>query len=169
MEIAGLHNQLSQQAEQFGLFDSFSTVLSTNFASEPLFAAMGPVVTGVYSNVGYHSSLDNPANEAFVGAWQEAFGDTPFYVEADQYLALQMLFAAVEEAGTTDPTTVAETLSNLSMDSIVGPVEFRPDDNRLLRPEYIGQVVEADTESGLGWEIVTTAEADDAVPPVSCV
>ncbi|THJ25209.1 hypothetical protein E7Y31_23485 [Candidatus Frankia alpina] len=48
-------------------------------------------------------------------------------------------------------------MDGLAFDSIVGPVTMRGADHQLLRPSYLGQVVQSGT--GLGFKILISAPA----------
>ena len=96
-------------------------------------------------------------NKAFVDAWTAKEGSAPYYVEADNYMAAQILFQAVKKAKSVDPAKVKAAMNGLSFDSIVGQVSMGKD-HQLVRPSYVGQVV--DNSGTLGWKVV--AEADGA-------
>jgi branched-chain amino acid transport system substrate-binding protein len=149
------------QGAQFKLFDKYQTVLGMNMVSEPLFEALGDKIVGFYNNVGYDVSSDNAANQEFVKAYEAKYGKKPYFVVADNYIAAQMLFEAVKKADSVDPAKVREALNGLSFDSIEGPVTVA-DDQQLVRPTYVGKVVESD--GGLGWEIVASAPGDEIHP-----
>lgn len=157
-----------QQAEQFDLTDQFDTVLGFNMVSEPLFETLGDSILGFFNNVGYDIDADNELNQRFVEAYEEEYGEPPYYVPADTFLAAETLFAGIREAGSADPEDVAEALQDLTFDSIVGEVTLRGEDNQLIRSSYLGQVVESpDGPGGLGFEIVNEASGDVVTPDPS--
>lgn len=154
------------QATQFNLTERFRTVLGFNMVSEPLFDALGDKVNGFYNNLGYDVNSTEPLNVEFVRKWAEQHGGAkPYYVEADSYLAAQMLFEGIEEAGSADPAAVREALQDLTFDSIVGQVTVRGGDHQLIRPSYLGRIV--DNGGGLAFEKVAEAAGDTITPPVS--
>jgi ABC-type branched-subunit amino acid transport system substrate-binding protein len=146
-----------KQANQFDLFSKFKTVFGVNTVTTPLFPTLGPKITGMYDTLGYDPTVDVPANKQFVSAWQAKNGSLPYYVQADTYIGTQALFAAVKKAGSVDPLKVRDALSGLTFDSIVGKVTIRAKDHQILRPSYIGQVVQGNEAGGLAWKIVTEA------------
>jgi branched-chain amino acid transport system substrate-binding protein len=150
------------QGTQFKLFDKFKTVLGFNQVSEPLFPALGTKIAGFYNQVNYDVKAKNPQNQAFVDAWTKKYGEPPYYVPADTYLAAQMLFNGIERAGSTDPQKVRKALSGLSFDSIAGEVTVRAQDNQLMRSSYVGQVVNKGED--LGWKIVKETPATVTAP-----
>jgi len=154
-----------KQATQFNLPAQLKTVLGFNMVSEPLFPTLGDSIVGYYNNVGYDASEDNELNQRFIDQYTETNGSAPYYVPADNFLAAETLFAGIEEAGSTDPSEVADALSDLTFDSIVGEVTLRGADNQLLRPSYLGQVEGSGAD--LAFEVIASADASDTTPEAS--
>jgi ABC-type branched-subunit amino acid transport system substrate-binding protein len=153
------------QGTQFKLFDQFKAVVGSNMVSEPLFKALGDKVVGFYNNLTYTPDLDNAANKKFVAAWKAKNGTDPYYIHGDNYLTAQVLFEAVKKAKSVDPAKVKPALSNLSMDSIVGPVRMRPEDHQILRETYLGQIVKKPAGvGGLGWKVVAAVPPEETTP-----
>lgn len=156
------------QAAQFGLLKKIPTFIGFNTVSEPLFPVLGKKITGFYNNIGYVHQQTLGDNAQFAAAWKAKFGTDPYYVEADEYLAAQALFAAVKKANSVDPAAVKKALSGLSFNSIDGTVSIRPGDNQVLRPSNLGQVVpQAGGAGGLGWKIISSAPASATTPSAS--
>ncbi|GAA1529987.1 substrate-binding protein [Nocardioides humi] len=156
----------AQQGEQYRLFDRFDDVLTMNMVSEPLFDVIGGETEGFWSNVNYDVGADNALNEAFVAAWTDEFGDAPYYVEANTYLAAQMLVEGIRAADSTDPAQVREALSGLAFDSIAGPVRVREEDHQLLRPAYVGRV-QATADGAHAFDIVSEVPPEQTTPQAS--
>jgi branched-chain amino acid transport system substrate-binding protein len=154
-----------KQATQFGLPAAMQSILGFNMVSEPLFPTLGDSVVGFYNNVGYDREGDSESNATFVEDYTAEYGEAPYYVPADNYLAAQTLFAGIEEAGSTDPAEVAAALDDLTFDSIVGEVTLRGADHQLLRPSYLGQVEGSGTD--LSFTIISDAPADVTTPEPS--
>lgn len=151
-----------QQADQFNLDSQLKTVLGFNMVSEPLFETLGDTIEGYYNNVGYDIAADNELNKEFVEAYTADHGSAPYYVPADNYLAAETLFAAIEEAGSSDPAEVADAVHGLSFDSIVGQVTVRAEDNQVLRDSYLGEVVKAD--GALAFDVLSSTTPDITTP-----
>ena len=126
--------------------------------SEPLFETLGDKIVGFYNNLGYDALVGQlRSTRRSSTAWTKKNGSAPYYVQADNYLAAQILFEAVKKADSVDPAKVKAAMNGLSFDSIAGQVTMGKD-HQLVRPSYVGQVVE--DGDALGWKIV--AEADGA-------
>jgi ABC-type branched-subunit amino acid transport system substrate-binding protein len=159
---------LINQGTQFKLFDKFKTVLGFNQVSEPLFPALGAKIAGFYNQVNYDVAAGNTNNKAFVAAWTKKYGSAPYYVQANTYLAAQMLFRGIEKAGSTDPQKVKQALSGLTFDSIAGRVQIRAADHQLLRASYVGRVErQPDGPGGLGFKIINETPARVTTPAAS--
>jgi ABC-type branched-subunit amino acid transport system substrate-binding protein len=157
-----------QQAFQYGLVSKLKAVIGFNTVSEPLFPVLGTKITGFYDNIGYVHQQNNKLNNAFAAAWQAKYHSWPYYVEADEYLAAEALFAAVRKAGSVDPSAVKQALEGLSFNSIDGRVTMRAADHQLLRPSMLGQVVaQSGGAGGLGWKIISSAPASLTTPSAS--
>ena len=153
------------QAAQFGLLKKLKAIIGLNTVSEPLFPVLGKKILGFYNNIGYVHQQTDPLNKAFAAGWKKKFGSWPYYVEADEYLAAEALFAAVKKAGSVDLPDVQKALDGLSFDSIDGQVTMRAADHQLLRPSNLGQVVtQKGGAAGLGWKIISSAPASDTTP-----
>ena len=156
------------QAAQFGLLKKLKAVIGLNTVSEPLFPVLGKKILGFYNNIGYVHQQTDPLNKPFAAAWKKKFGSYPYYVEADEYLAAEALFAAVKKAGSVEVPAVQKALAGLSFDSIDGQVTMRAADHQLLRRSNLGQVVAAPGGAGgLGWKVISSAPASQTTPTAS--
>lgn len=80
-----------------------------------------------------------------MAAWAEKYpGTWPTNFEADAYIGLQMLFAAIDAADSVAPEDIAAALSVAKVDTILGPLEMRTADHQAIRGNYFGQVLEVD-------------------------
>jgi branched-chain amino acid transport system substrate-binding protein len=149
------------QGTQFKLFDGLKSVLSYDMVTVPLFSALGDKVVGFMGNVGYDVNAANPKNQAFVKGYEKMFGDAPYTVPADNYLAAQMLFEAVRKSGSVEPEKVRAALDGLSFDSIAGPVKVGPD-HQLVRPAYVAKVVRQG--DGLAFQVVKEVPGSELRP-----
>ncbi len=155
----------AQQAKQFGLIDSV-TVAGQSFTTDNTVKALGDVAEGIYGIINYSSTLDTPANKAFVEAWRKKYDSDPTNFEGETYIGAQVLFEAVKRAGSVEPEKVAEAMSGGQFDTILGTLTMRAEDHQLLTPNYFG-VVEV-FEGSLRPVITMTATPDQVAPPVAC-
>ncbi len=153
------------QAKQFKLFDSVFAV-SQSFAVPSTIKGMGDLADGVWGIINYTSTLNTPGNKAFVAEWVKVYGKEPGNFEAETYVAMKALFAAVEKAHSVEPDAVAKALSDISFDvPFYGNVTMRAADHQLMLPNYIGRVARVDGE--LKPLVEVTVDAAHAIAPPS--
>ncbi len=153
------------QAKQFKLFDTVFAV-SQSFAVPSTIKGMGDLADGVWGIINYTSTLNTPGNKAFVAEWVKVYGKEPGNFEAETYVAMKALFAAVAKAHNVEPGAVAKALSDISFDvPFYGLVTMRTADHQLMLPNYIGRVARVDGE--LKPVVEVTVDAAHAMPPPS--
>jgi ABC-type branched-subunit amino acid transport system substrate-binding protein len=97
--------------------------------SEPELAEIGAdAVDGHLSSSVYFSSLESPANAAFIEAYARAFPDGPVSsADAEaSYIAVKLLAATLEQAGTDDARTVRAAVANQRLAAPQGEVRIDP-------------------------------------------
>ena len=97
--------------------------------SEPELPEIGAdAVDGHLSSSVYFSSLDSPENVAFIRAYAAAFPAGPVSsADAEaSYIAVKLLAAALEQAGTDDARTVRAAVANQSFVAPQGEVRVDP-------------------------------------------
>ena len=95
----------------------------------------------------YDSTIDTPANKAFVEAYKKLSGGTaPIMVGFESYETTRILLDAIKRAGSTDPAKIRDALTKTKYPSILGTtLEF--DANNLIHNNAVilgikgGQVV----------------------------
>jgi branched-chain amino acid transport system substrate-binding protein len=80
----------------------------------------------------YDSTIDTPANKAFVEAYKQKSGGTaPIMVGFESYEATRILIDAIKRAGSTNPAAIRDALTKTKYQSILGiTLEF--DQNNLI-------------------------------------
>ncbi len=150
------------QAKQFGLFDKVF-VAGTSFVTDSTVKAMGDISKGIWGIVNYSSTIDTPANKAFVASWQKKYpGSDPTNFEGETYIGMRILFDAVRKSGSVKPADVAKAMSGATFDTLYGPAVMRKDDNQLVLPNYFGQI--QDVGGKLKPVATMTIPAEQATP-----
>jgi branched-chain amino acid transport system substrate-binding protein len=139
---------LIKQQAPFKLFEKYKTVLSQSMVNEILIGAHGDASVGLWSAQSYFWSLPGDINAAFVKSFEERYKRKPTYIDADSYLAFQLVHQAILKAGTTDVSAVRAALSGLKATTVVGDVEMRAADHQLLRPLIVVQATQAGEGKG---------------------
>ena len=155
----------AQQAKQFGLTDAI-TVAGVSFTTDGTVKTLGVAAKGIYGIINYSSTLDTPENKAFVKEWVGRYKVPPTNFEGETYMGMQVIYQAVQAAGSVKPADVAKAMPGRTFDTIMGKLTMRADDHQLLKPNYFGLVEEVD--GTLRPVIKTIVSAQDVAPPVSC-
>lgn len=104
-------------------------------------SAVGPAAAGVYMATSYFSAIDTEGNKKFLADLKAKFGDKTMrqgYLSEASYDAVHLYAAAVNKAGTTEPTAVLKALSEVSFDGPRGHIAMTTDRHAAL-PIYIAQ------------------------------
>lgn len=153
------------QAHDFGVLDKIF-VAGVSFVTDSTVKAVGPIAKGVWGIINYSSTLETPANKAFVAAWKKRYdGAEPTNFEGETYIGMQVIFQAVEKAKSVKPVDVAKAMSGGTFDTILGRYPIRAEDHQMVGPNYFGYIGE---QGGTLRPIITiTIPADVATPPPS--
>ena len=71
----------------------------------------------------------DPKVQAFVKAYEEAYGATPDQFAADAYDAVYTVKAAVEAAGSTSGADLAAAMTSLTVEGVTGTMTWNADGN----------------------------------------
>ena len=110
--------------------------------SEPELAEIGAdAVDGHLSSSVYFSSLESPANAAFIEAYAKAFPDGPVSsADAEaSYIAVKLLAATLEQAGIDDARTVRAAVANQRLAAPQGEVHIDPQTHHAWLTPRIGR------------------------------
>ncbi len=112
----------------------------------------------------YYQTTETEANDAFVAAYKEAFGEDRVTSDPAEaaYDAVYLWKAAVEKAGSFEVDAVLEAISTgeVSFDAPEGTVTINGENQHLAKPVRIGEV----SADGLIYEIYSTDSPVDPDP-----
>ncbi|MBB3192394.1 ABC transporter substrate-binding protein [Halomonas cerina] len=108
-----------------GLKDSIP-LLGSGFLTEGNVAALDGAGEGVQTTLHYAETLDNEQNQAFVEAYQEAYGKAPDTYAVQGYDTGAMLVQALDkvDGNTEDKEALIEALASVELQSPRGPMSF---------------------------------------------
>jgi len=113
----------------------------------------GPLV-GHLSAWNYFMSVDTEENAEFIEAWHEFIGSedrvTNDPMEA-HYIGFNLWAKAVEEAGTTDPDTIIDTIVGLEVPNLTGGTAEMLANHHITKPVLIGEIQD-DGQFFVVWE-----------------
>lgn len=159
-----------RQASDLGFFEKDFEVMFTVGAATEVLSALGEQMPeGVWLGTRYwFDAFDNDTNRNFVAAYKERYNKAPSYNAEGAYAAVYAYKTAMEKAGTTDGTKVAEALSGMSFDSPMGELTFRSGDHQALVGPTWGKTQGMNEEFGIRSLTDVRAFDGEAVsPPVA--
>ena len=157
------NNAFLSQAKQYRLSDKMQML--TEQVDEMGLNATGDAAIGMIGGSRYPASLDNPANKAFVAAWQAEYGRLPQMFEGDQYQSCVVLQAGIEKAGSIEASKLRPALEGLTVTSVKGPITLRACDHQAEQPGFLVKVVKKDGMDHPVPEVIATYPADKVTPP----
>ncbi|WP_210424120.1 ABC transporter substrate-binding protein [Halorussus ruber] len=160
-----LINFVKQAANQ-GLKDNV-TLVSPTMTFQVVRGALGPAAYGTYGGVRYVPKIETGDNQSFASAYEEANGETPDSFARVAYDSIRMTAHGIEEAGTSDPEEVKDTLAGLEVPSTFGPNQFRECDHQAMNPVWVGENVEPDSGGPANVALRQKIEGENAIPPCS--
>jgi branched-chain amino acid transport system substrate-binding protein len=95
-------------------------------AAEPQFGNLGSTANYVFGATQWAANMKTKGNAEFVQAYEKMFGRAPDYHSAANYAAMQVLEAAVKQAGSLDQDKLAAAIAKMEMDTVYG--HFKVDD-----------------------------------------
>jgi branched-chain amino acid transport system substrate-binding protein len=127
--------------------------------SQDILGAVGDAALGVKNTSQWSKDLDNPANQAFVAAFQEEYGRLPSLYASQGYDAARLIGSALAKASIDDPDAFRAALEEAGFESVRGDFKFGPN-HHPIQDIYVREVVkEGDVLTN---KVVGTAMEDHA-------
>ena len=157
------NNAFLSQAKQYRLGDKIQ--LLTEQVDEMGLNATGDSAVGMIGGSRYPADLENPANKAFVAAWQAEYGRLPQMFEGDQYQSCMVLQAGVEKAGTIEAAKLRSALEGLVVNSVKGRIVIRACDHQAEQPGFVVKVVKKEGMEHPMPQVIATYAPERVTPP----
>jgi urea transport system substrate-binding protein len=125
-----------------GLTSTDCPIMAFSVAEDELRAMDVPPLVGHLAAWNYYQSIDTPANNKFVQAFKDKFGEdrvTDDPIEA-AYFGVYVWAAAVEKAGSFAVDDVREAVYGLEFDAPGGKKQMHASNQHTLKPVYIGEI-----------------------------
>lgn len=111
------------QARQLGFTGPI--VGGNGFNSPAVIANAGPAAEGLVVGAAWNQASDFPESVAFIDAYQTEYGNAPDQFAAQAYAGVQILAAAIERAGSADPTAIRNALTTIDdLPTAIGSFSF---------------------------------------------
>lgn len=157
------NNAFLSQAKRSRLGDKIQ--LLTEQVDEMGLNATGDSAVGMIGGSRYPADLENPANKAFVAAWQAEYGRLPQMFEGDQYQSCMVLQAGVEKAGTIEAAKLRSALEGLVVNSVKGRIVIRACDHQAEQPGFVVKVVKKEGMEHPMPQVIATYAPERVTPP----
>lgn len=126
-----------RQAMNFGLKNQMTILVTWSSGLEQFQELSAAVTEDVYFGAQYWHTVDTPFNNNLVKDVKDAYGITPNYPLAADYISTKILLDAIAKAGTTDPISVSEALEGTSYEGPTGTEFVRAKDHQVLKNYYL--------------------------------
>ena len=166
---------LVKASREAGFTPDFYTYYAGGLGSPP---ALGDAGIGHLKQVTqWHANIGNEKVTRHYQAYRERYKDVKDdYYWTTQYLALEMLAKAMDQAKSADPVKVSKALEGMKFEGDSGEVMMRADKHQLIQPLYVstyskvdGKEVKLDIErTGNGFKTDRRVEGKDTVMPTTC-
>jgi branched-chain amino acid transport system substrate-binding protein len=127
--------------------------------------ATGDSAIGMIGGSRYPATLDNPANKAFVAAWQAEYGRLPQMFEGDQFQSCVVMQAGIEKAGSIEAPKLRAALEGLEVDSVKGRIVMRACDHQAEQPGFVVKVVKKEGMDHPIPEVIAVYAPNRVTPP----
>ncbi len=122
--FGGYHPEASKFVDQMRSRGMEQVFLSGDGINGPDFIDLaGDASQGVYAT-GPIDTSGNPLAQRAIAAHREQYGEDPGAFFLNGYAAMQALFAAIEEAGSTDYEAVRAALQSITVETALGQISF---------------------------------------------
>jgi branched-chain amino acid transport system substrate-binding protein len=138
----GMGVNFVKQYAQAGLTQSIPLFGPAFSFDEGILKAVGDAAVGTYNTSQYSHDLDNPANQAFVKSFTEAYGRKPSLYASQGYDAAMLIDSAVAKVGgkVEDTDAFRAALEAADFTSVRGNFKFGPN-HHPVQDIYVREVV----------------------------
>ena len=138
-------------------------LLGSGFLTEGNLSALGDAGEGVMTTLHYAETLENDANQSFVSAYENAYGELPDTYAVQGYDTGMMLVQALSVLGgdTSNQERLIDVLSNVHLASPRGPLSFS-DSHHPIQNVYLREIRDGKHE------VVRIAHENLEVPDEAC-
>ncbi|MDQ3460745.1 MAG: ABC transporter substrate-binding protein [Deinococcota bacterium] len=141
----GMGINFVRQYAQAGLLGEIPLFGSAFSFDDTLLDAVGEAAVGTFNTSQWSPDLDNPANQAFVAAYRERYGEYPTLYSSQGFDTANLILSALEQVnGNIDDTeALIAALREADFDSVRGAFRFGPNhhpiQNIYLREVYVDE------------------------------
>lgn len=157
------NNAFVSQAHQYRLGEKM-TMLSEQLELVGV-KAVGEAAIGIIAGSRYPFTLDTPANNAFVAAFQKEHKEVPDQFDGEAYHGLAVLAQGIEKAKSIEPEPLRKAMEGMVHEGIKGKVTMRACDHQGEQAGFVVQVAKSDKLPHPTLNILKAYPADQITPP----
>ena len=107
--------------------------------------SMGDTAIGIITSGNYDYYLKNKKNEAFVKAYQRAYGRNPDFFSVGAWDGMHLIYAALKKTkGNTDAEALIKAAKGMKWQSPRGPISIDPKTRDIVQTVYVRKVEKVD-------------------------
>jgi len=165
---------LLKASNEMGFKAHYYAMLAAGFGTPSAIGAAGADrVTTIYS---WHMNATDPKWERTILEYRGKYKTNADLAYLPAFRTVEMLTAAINKAGSTDPVRVAHALEGMHFAGPTGDSWMRAEDHQIIAPIFVMSFVKAgqpgaqhDVEgTGYGWKTEVLVGAKDTIPPIRC-
>ncbi|MEW9123391.1 MAG: ABC transporter substrate-binding protein [Thermotaleaceae bacterium] len=115
---------LSQAKNNVGFPEEVKFLGGDGWDSPALFELAGDAANGHFFSNHYSPDVETEKSKAFLAAYEAKYKAVPDAIAALAYDAAFMVFKAMEDAGSAEPTAIKEKLTGIEMDAVTGKIKL---------------------------------------------
>lgn len=137
LNFGGQASNCLRQAANFGLKQQMKVLLAWT-AGLDWFQSLGPdLLEDVYMGAQYWHQVETPMNIELVKRVKEAYGISPNYPMAADYISTKVILDGVKAAGTANGRAVAKAMEGMTYDGPTGKETIRAADHQVIKDYYL--------------------------------
>ncbi|MEA4839273.1 MAG: ABC transporter substrate-binding protein [Rhodospirillaceae bacterium] len=137
LNFGGQASNCLRQAANFGLKQQMKVLLAWT-AGLDWFQSLGPdLLEDVYMGAQYWHQVQTPMNIELVKRVKEAYGISPNYPLAADYISTKVILDGVKAAGTADGRAVAKAMEGMTYEGPTGKETIRAADHQVIKDYYL--------------------------------
>ena len=150
------------QAQQYRL--SQKVQFFTEIVAQADIKVLGKDAIGLMGSSRYPVTYDIPQNKTFVDAFMAEYKEIPDWSDGEMYQALMILIAAIQKAGSDEPTKIVAAMEDLEVTSVKGPIKMRKCDHQGENQGFVVKVGQNPRFSEPVGEIVKIYSREQTTP-----
>lgn len=106
-------------------------------ATPELAQLAGTAADGMFVSSTWHPAVTGSTSQAFVQAYEKAYGHPPAHFAAESHAGITVLMDAIRRAGSTSPAAIRDALAaTKDLDTVLGKLSMSPEGDAVFTPVF---------------------------------